>query len=1118
MDSLIKICFLSVLICHVSFLFSQDFSEVQKIVTQNRRTENFGSAVAISGQFAAISSHESNGKNSVYIFQKNSSGMWMQIQEIISPDNRPFDAFGYSIDMDKDYLIIGDFANSITSNPSTSFGAAYIYKKDINNQWVYISKLLASDRAAGDFFGWSVSIKGKKCLVGATHNNSNDGAIYVFEEDINGVWIQTSKVQPTNINYGFLGYTQCLSDSIIIAGALRESRDEIENNPIFAAGAAYVYELNSSGVWIQRQKIVAFDRKTSGHFGSSIAVEGDIMMINSGSYQSSITNNYFPACGVYIYEKNAFGIWEFKQKLTPPDPNNHLGFSNLISLHGDYLAVAAIDEREDNNGNVLGLYTGAVYIYKRQANGFWDSIQRIVSSDIAAGDYFGRSLAMEGNQLIIGAFQEDEDENGQNTIDRAGSAYVFELCPPVRDTISQTMCDSYQWQGNTYTQSGMYEFTTIASTGCDSIITLELTILPHSTSESSFISCTPYTWNATTYTQSGTYTYQTISSNGCDSIATLYLTILNESESEEDISVCDTYTWNGNTYTDSGTYTYQTLNAVGCDSTTTLHLTIYPSYADTLFVTTCDDYTWNGNIYTNDGIYSLQAQSTNGCDSISTLVLNIQNAIETQENITACDQYEWNGNTYTTSGTYTYQTISSLGCDSITTLNLEIFPTVVTEQTTTACDRYEWNGNTYTETGAYTVIHPSYQGCDSITSLSLTILPSTTSDLSTESCETYTWNGQTYTSSGIYTYHTTNHLGCDSTITLNLTIHNVSTSEDVVSDCESFTWNGNTYTDSGTYSYQTVNAAGCDSTAIINLTIHPTYQTSLTLSECEQVSYGGNVYTESGIYSLLLQSQFGCDSVIHLDVRILSQHSSQTETACDRFYWPVSDSTYTQSGQYEAVYTNIFGCDSIYVLNLEIFPSYKVEEEIFSCDTYYWPADQNTYTETGQYEYRTQSLMGCDSVFVLRLNIDTSFSRTDTVTTTTDYTWPVTQQNYTQSGQYDVRFTSVNGCDSTYFLILRIEKNVEVLFPNIILPGSDNGRFKAYSKNADIMIRYLSVYDRVASRVYHITNVAVSDENYGWDGTFVGKDVLPGVYVWMAEIVLPDGTTQQMTGDLTVIR
>jgi hypothetical protein len=346
----------------------------------------------------------------------------------------------------------------------------------------------------------------------------------------------------------------------------------------------------------------------------------------------------------------------------------------------------------------------------------------------------------------------------------------------------------------------------------------------------------------------------------------------------------------------------------------------------------------------------------------------------------------------------------------------------------------------------------------------------------------------------------------------------VSTSEDVVSDCESYTWNGNTYTDSGTYSYQTVNAVGCDSTAIINLTIHPTYQTSLTLSECEQVSYGGNVYTESGIYSLPLQSQFGCDSVIHLDVRILSQHSSQTETACDRFYWPVSDSTYTQSGQYEAVYTNIFGCDSIYVLNLEIFPSYKVEEEIFSCDTYYWPADQNTYTGTGQYEYRTQSLMGCDSVFVLRLNIDTSFSRTDTVTTTTDYTWPVTQQNYTQSGKYDVRYTSVNGCDSTYFLILRIEKNVEVLFPNIILPGSDNGRFKAYSKNADIMIRYLSVYDRVASRVYHITNVPVSDENYGWDGTFVGKDVLPGVYVWMAEIVLPDGTTKQMTGDLTVIR
>lgn len=1099
-------------------MFSQEFNEIQKIVANDRQLAKFGHAVDISGDYAVISAYYPNAKNSVYIFHKNNSGNWYQVQKIISPDNMPFDAFGYSIDMDKDYLIIGDFANRITNNPSTTYGAAYIYKKDINNQWVLTTKLLASDRVVNDNFGWSVSISGRKCSVGAPQHQIK-GAVYIFEEDNFGNWVQTDKVQAPNIDLNsFFGCDQFISDSTLIIGAYGERKDIVDNNSVINAGAVYVYKLNSNGFWYNTQKIVAPDRIMNGYFGFRLTLEDDKLIIGSGNLPYFFTYSYFQTCGIYIFEFNSSGIGSFVQKISPPDSNNHLGFGNSFSMNNDYLAISGIDERIDKDGNILGFYTGAVYIYKMQPNGVWDSIQRIVSSDLEVGDHFGWSLALEGNVLIVSANEEDEDENGQNTIDRAGSAYVFELCPPVRDTISQTMCDSYQWQGNTYTQSGMYEFTTIASTGCDSIITLDLTILPHTSSESSVTSCTPYTWNATTYSQSGTYTYQTISGNGCDSIATLHLTIHQPSESEANINACDTYFWNGNTYTDSGTYTYQTMNVVGCDSTATLHLNIYPSYVDTTFVTTCDTYLWNGNTYSSNGTYTLQAQSTNGCDSISTLVLTIQNTIQTQINITSCDQYDWNGNTYTTSGTYTYQTISSLGCDSITTLNLEIFPTIVKEQTTTACDRYEWNGNTYTETGAYTVIHPSYQGCDSITSLSLTILPSTTSDLSTESCETYTWNGQTYTSSGIYTYLTTNHLGCDSTITLNLTIHNVSTSEDVVSVCDSYTWNGTTYTDSGTYSYQTENAAGCDSTAIINLTIHPTYQSSLTLSECEQVNYGGNVYTESGIYSFPLQSQFGCDSVIHLDVRILSQHSSQTETACDRFYWPVSDSTYTQSGQYEAVYTNIFGCDSIYVLNLEIFPSYKVEEEIFSCDTYYWPADQNTYTGTGQYEYRTQSLMGCDSVFVLRLNIDTSFSRTDTVTTTTDYTWPVTQQNYTQSGQYDVRFTSVNGCDSTYFLILRIEKNVEVLFPNIILPGSDNGRFKAYSKNADIMIRYLSVYDRVASRVYHITNVPVSDENYGWDGTFVGKDVLPGVYVWMAEIVLPDGTTKQMTGDLTVIR
>ena len=103
---------------------------------------------------------------------------------------------------------------------------------------------------------------------------------------------------------------------------------------------------------------------------------------------------------------------------------------------------------------------------------------------------------------------------------------------------------------------------------------MNLTINNSSTSTSSATACDTYSWNGTTYTSSGAYTYVTTNSNGCDSTATLNLTINPSTTPSTDVTECDTYTWNGTTYTTSGTYTYSTTNAAGCDSIATLDLTI----------------------------------------------------------------------------------------------------------------------------------------------------------------------------------------------------------------------------------------------------------------------------------------------------------------------------------------------------------------------------------------------------------------------------------------------------------------------------------------------------------------------------------------------------------------
>ena len=812
------------------------------------------------------------------------------------------------------------------------------------------------------------------------------------------------------------------------------------------------------------------------------------------------------------------------------------------SLHGEmYCADYLVDSDEvtvyfnifnkENASLAAAINTPVSFYDGNPENGGVLLTTYYTTQDIDAGENVS-SLSVTLPASITGPIWMVINTDRSNPILSDSSQYVMPECDytdnvfvlydlPVIDKITVEICegDVYDFMGQMLTTTGQYIIEAQYQNGCDSAIyILYLTATNVKTSEEDITHCDTYTWNATTYTQSGTYTYQTTSSNGCDSIATLHLTIHNASESEENINACDTYFWNGNTYTDSGTYTYQSINAVGCDSTATLLLNISPSYADTTFVTTCDVYSWNGNTYTSDGIYSLQAQSTQGCDSTSTLVLKIQNTIETEENVTACDQCDWNGNTFTQSGVYTYQTTSSSGCDSIVTLYLEVFPNVTTQENISACDSLIWQNQVLTTSGMYTHQEMTLQGCDSTKQLFLTILPSTTSQSQIQACESYDWNGQTYTSSGLYTYQTNNHVGCDSTAFLELTIHPNVSETITVSACETYQWNGETYTQSGIYSLTQANQYGCDSTTNLQLTIHPSYESSLSLSACTEVEYQNNTYTTSGMYQVRLQSVFGCDSIINLTVNINAQSFEESQNVCDSFYWPQSQQQYILSGIYQEVFTNLMGCDSSYQLTLEILPSYHQTEAREVCETFTWPTNHETYTQSGLYTVQRQTQQGCDSIQILDLTIYEGFRKRDTVIADSSYTWPVNGTTYESSGTYEAGYTNIEGCDSIHYLVLRIESTYTIQFPNIINGGTNVHPFKGYSSHDNVIIKELSIYDRMASRVYHIENTRINDPNYGWNGTFRDMEVVPGVYVWMAEVVLPDGSTIQMAGDVTVIR
>jgi hypothetical protein len=168
--------------------------------------------------------------------------------------------------------------------------------------------------------------------------------------------------------------------------------------------------------------------------------------------------------------------------------------------------------------------------------------------------------------------------------------------------------------------------------GCDSTVTLNLTINNQTSGSETITACDSYFWSADggTYSSSGVYTTTLTNVNGCDSIVTLNLTINNQTSGSETITACDSYFWSadGGTYSSSGVYTTTLTNANGCDSTVTLNLTINNQTSGSETITACDSYFWSadGGTYSSTGVYTTTLTNANGCDSTVTLNLTINNA------------------------------------------------------------------------------------------------------------------------------------------------------------------------------------------------------------------------------------------------------------------------------------------------------------------------------------------------------------------------------------------------------------------------------------------------------------------------------------------------------------
>ncbi len=604
--------------------------------------------------------------------------------------------------------------------------------------------------------------------------------------------------------------------------------------------------------------------------------------------------------------------------------------------------------------------------------------------------------------------------------------------------ITQSICDgtSLVWEGQTLTQAGTYTKTLTNSNGCDSILTLQLSILPTSddTLTESICFGDTYTWQGQTLSQSGYYTATLTNGSGCDSVVTLDLEVLPMSKDTVSFSFCDgsVVNWQGQTYSQAGYYTDTLLTSSGCDSLSTLQLILLPSSDDTLSQAICPggSYSWQGQSYNLAGFYTSNHTNSVGCDSILTLHLTIDPMPKDTFSLSMCsgNSIFWQGQSYSQAGYYS-DTISTANCDSIATLHLMVLPVTHDTLAQSICSggSYTWNGQSYSQAGFYTQNLTNTSGCDSLVTLALSILPATSDTVSQSICSggSYAWNGQSYNQAGYYTQNLTNSNGCDSLVTLDLTV-NPSTMDTVTAaTCQgsSYTWQGQSYNQAGYYTQNLTNTNGCDSIVTLDLTINPATMDTVTAATCQGSSYTwqGQSYNQAGYYTQNLTNSNGCDSIVTLDLIILHEsYDTIVQSICDGSTYSWQGQTYTQAGHYTTTLTNSVGCDSLLTLHLIVHPTYTdtMTQSICTGSVYNWQGQ--TYTQSGFYTASYTSTTGCDSVKTLDLNVHPVFIDTvsQSICDGSSVTW--SGQTLNQTGYYTDTLLAAGGCDSIVTLDLSV--------------------------------------------------------------------------------------------------
>jgi len=330
------------------------------------------------------------------------SSAWQEVDKLVPWEPQTGDRFGSSATFDGEQLIVGAYTDLTDAGPGS--GSVSFFGLSANGTWEEVGHLIASDALPSNWLGGSVAIDGNVAVAGAIGDDRpgglESGSAYVFLRDAQGQWAEAAKLTASDAAAAdYFGSSVGVSGDYVFVGAYGVDGLALQS------GAVYVFRRTGTEQWDEVQ-ILASNSPTTANFGNSLACDTDTLVVGAVA-----------SAEAFVFELNDDDEWVEVAQLSanPTAPF----FGKSVAIDGDTIVVGA------QNDVVLGYNAaGAAYIYRRDGNGLWQFMERIVASEPAPRSWFGRSVAIRDGVIAVGSVKAS-----YYGLSESGAAYVYRESP-----------------------------------------------------------------------------------------------------------------------------------------------------------------------------------------------------------------------------------------------------------------------------------------------------------------------------------------------------------------------------------------------------------------------------------------------------------------------------------------------------------------------------------------------------------------------------------------------------------------------------------------------------------------------------------------------------------------